>query len=253
MEPRILIYDIEVTSDIGDSWQKWDTNIHHYRRNWYMLCFAYKWYGDKKTKVVAQPDFVLQYDKEPHNDYWVVEKLHSLFNEADVIIAHNGDSFDQKKAQARMIMHGFDPPSLYKQIDTKKVARKYFNFTSNKLDDLAGYLGVPGKMDTGGYGLWIGCEQGDMRAWRKMKKYNKQDVVVLERVYEKFLPWIQNHPAMNLGGDLEACPKCGKGPMQKRGKYSTKTNLIQMVWCLNCHGYSKQRINPTAERPMYIN
>jgi hypothetical protein len=37
----------------------------------------------------------------------------------------------------------------------------------------------------------------DKQAWDMMKKYNIQDVVLLEKVYEKMLSWIRNHPNHN--------------------------------------------------------
>lgn len=224
---------------MGDAWRGWDTNIHHWRRDWWILCFAYKWLGEKKVHVVGQPDFK-GYQKNKESDLEVVKELHRLFDEAEVVIAHNGDNFDEKKLNSRVIINSLPPIALHKQIDTKKVAKRYFNFTSNKLDDLAGYFGIPGKLDTGGYGLWLACEQGDPKAWAKMMRYNKQDVVLLEQVYLKMRPWIHNHPAVNLvDGRPDSCPKCGGGPLirHKKKQYS-KIGWKQQYQCSSCGGYS---------------
>ena len=252
---RILLYDIEIASDIGDSWQKWNTNIHHYRRDWYMLCFAYKWLGEKKTHVVAQPDFK-SYKKGSTDDRELVNALWDLFDEADIVIAHNGDSFDQKKSNTRMVINGRTPASPYFEIDTKKVAKRYFGFTSNKLDDLARQLGIKGKLDTGGYSLWLGCEEGDPKAWKKMKSYNKQDVWVLEQVYLRLRPWIKNHPPINtIINNPTGCPTCGKGPLTKQGVRATKTNTYQRYRCSNCRSWHHERIadyRQLEERMKYV-
>ena len=40
------------------------------------------------------------------------------FGEAHIVVAHNGQAFDIKKINSRLAVHGFDPPSQYKIIDT---------------------------------------------------------------------------------------------------------------------------------------
>lgn len=219
-------------------WGKWQQDVIQYDKEWYILCFAYKWLGEKKTHVIALPDFSL-YKKEPYNDRELVKKLHELFNEADIIVAHNGDSFDQKKSQARMLYHGFAPPSPYKQIDTKKVARKYFNMNSNKLDDIGKYLSIGSKLQTGGFDTWLGCMNGDSKAWKKMTRYNVQDVKLLEEVYIKLRPWITNHPSVSLlEKKPDACPKCGGGPVQRRGfRAHGRLSYKQQYQCMACKGW----------------
>ena len=253
---KVLIYDIETSPNLAYVWGKWQQDVIQYQEEWYMLCFAYKWLGNKKTHVVALPDFKL-YKRDPTNDYDVVKKLHELYSEADVVVAHNGDSFDQKKSQARMLYHGMHPPESYQQIDTKKVAKRYFNFNSNKLDDLGNTLGVGHKLQTGGFSTWLGCMNGDKKAWDKMKKYNKQDVILLENVYLKLRPWITNHPAYNvLNSRPEACPKCGGTKIHSRGISATRTNSYRRFQCQDCGGWLKSRTpeyKQTEEKMKYVN
>lgn len=242
---RILIYDIETTPSLGWVWGKWQQDVIKFVDEWYIMCFAYKWLGEKKTHIVAQPDFKL-YKKDKQNDYEVVKKLHELFNEADAVVAHNGNSFDQKKSQARMIVHGFDPPAPYKQVDTKLVARRNFNFNSNKLDDLGTYFNLGNKVQTGGFDLWLGCMAGDKKAWEKMKRYNKQDVILLEKIYLKMNPWDKQALPMNvMNGDLESCPKCGENKgFHKNYKYQhNKTGTVyQYLKCRACLGSVRKRV-----------
>jgi hypothetical protein len=251
---RVLIYDIETSPNLGYVWGMYEQNVIQYESEWHMLSFAYKWLGERTTHVVTLADFK-GYEKDMSNDYNLVATLWELFNEADVIIAHNGDAFDQKKSNARFAVHGFTPPSPYKQIDTLKVARKYFKFNSNKLGDLGAILGLGRKAETGGFATWLGCMRGDPKAWAKMAKYNKQDVVLLEKVYLKLRPWMDNHPAMNLlSGNMTACPKCTRGPLQKRGTSITKTLTYQRYQCTACGGWSRSRLADSApEKVHYVN
>lgn len=234
------MFDIETTPNLGYVWGKWQQDVIEYETEWTMLCFAYKWLGERKVVAVGQNKF---------SEEILVRRLHSLFEEADIVIAHNGNSFDVKMCNAKFIEFGLDPPSFYKSIDTKLVAKRYFRFNSNKLDDLGNLLGLGRKIQTGGFQLWTGCMSGDRKSWDLMLKYNKQDVVLLEKVYLKMRPWMDNHPALNLLVDnLDACPKCGKGPLHKRGsrKYN-KTTVVQRYKCTNCGGWSQAKKSQRIE------
>lgn len=236
---KILLYDIETMSNLAYVWGKYEQNVIQYERQWYMLSFAYKWLGEDKTHVVSLPDFKT-FKKDKTNDKELVTALWKLFDEADVIIAHNGNSFDQKKSQARFIVHGLGKPSPYKQIDTKLVAKQYFNFNSNKLDDLGETLGLGRKIDTGGFDLWLGCANGDKKSWQKMCAYNKQDVILLEKVYLKLRPWMEKHPAFHENG---ICDHCGSKALTKRGfGIRGAGTKVQRLQCQGCGAWSQMKI-----------
>ena len=237
-EPRILFFDIETAANLAYVWGKYEQNVIDYEREWYMLSFAYKW-NDGVTRAFALPDFDL-YRKDPLNDRDLIRKLWELFDEADIIVAHNGDAFDIKKANARFLFHGLNPPSPYKTIDTKKWAKKYFQFNSNKLDDLGKLLNVGRKIKNEGFDLWLGCIKGDTRSWLKMIQYNKGDVDLLHRVYKKLRGWATNHPSMGVLKDKgHTCPVCGSHNLQKRGFGVTKVGKYQRYQCLDCGAWSR--------------
>lgn len=247
---RTLIYDIETSPIISYNWGIWQQNAIKVVEDWQILTVAWKWLGDKKVQVIGQDDFK-DYKAGVNNDKSITKLIHELFNEADIIVAHNGDSFDQKKCQARMITHDLPPPSPYKQVDTKKLAKRYGAFTSNRLADLAKQLDVSLKGSAGGFETWTGCLAGDKKAWRKMKQYNKQDIPPLEELYLKFRPWHTAHPAVNVMNESpDACPKCGvAGRMHKSGTRTTKTNTYRRYQCQACGGWSQQRTPDTRQTP----
>jgi hypothetical protein len=252
---RILIYDIENTPSIGFTWGKYDQTVIQFTQEWYMLCFAYKFLGDDEVQVVALPDFKKEYRADRTNDYRVIKRLHELYSEADIVIAHNGNRFDQRKTNARLLVHGFDPPTPYKQIDTCLVARKYFNFNSNKLGDLGEILGLGTKADTHGFGTWVGCMAGDKQAWSVMKEYNARDVDLLEQVYLKLRPWMDGHPNVGLlSGQLDACPKCGSSAMTRQGFKRNRTTTVQQWKCGDCGGWSSSRLSERdVAKPSLVN
>lgn len=248
MKARILLYDIETSYIIGGVWGIYQTDVVTVLQDWQILCASYKWLDEKKIHVIGQDDFK-DYKPGKLNDINVVKKLRDLFDEADIVIAHNGNSFDQKKVVARMMVHHLPPPSPYKQIDTKREMKKVANHTSNKLADLNRQLGLQSKIDSGGIKTWTGCMEGDKKSWDSMKKYNIKDVKALEELYLEERPWMTTHPSLSLlEGMLDACPNCGKGPMIKKGYYFTRVSKVQVWQCKNCKSHPRSRVPEKLER-----
>jgi uncharacterized protein YprB with RNaseH-like and TPR domain len=232
--PRILFFDIETSPNLGWIWGKWEQDVIDFKSHWYVLAFTAKWYkGETTTKgLIDYPN----YDKSKENDLALIKDIWKLFDQADIVVAHNGDSFDIKKCNARFSFYGMQPPSPYQTIDTLKVAKKYFAFTSNKLDDLGKFLGIGAKYQTGGFKLWQDCMSGKREAWNKMKRYNKQDVNLLEKIYLHFLPWIKNHPNYNIFTGQQACPRCGSNKLHSNGVYRTLSGTRHRMRCYHCGG-----------------
>jgi len=239
---KILFLDIETSPNLGYIWEKYEQDVLAYTEEWFMLSFAVKWLGSKKTEVYSLPDFKM-YKKDQHNDKELITKLHGFLEQADVVVAHNGDQFDVRKSNARFIFHKLPPPKPYKTIDTKKVAKRAFFFNSNKLDDLGAYFKVGRKVKHSGFQLWIGCLHGDAKAWREMTKYNKQDVILLEKIYLRMLPWVYRHPNYNQDSDHDVCPKCGSDKFIRRGYASTQTKRYRQYVCRDCKAWFRGRLS----------
>ena len=249
---KVLFYDIETAPNLAYVWGHYDQNVIRQHREWYMMCFSYKWEGTQTTKVVSLPDFDL-YDEDPENDREVVQALWDLIDEADVVVAHNGDKFDMKKANARFIVHEMGPPAPVQQIDTLKASKRYFKFNSNKLDDLGTHLTLGNKAATGGFALWEGCMNGDEKAWRTMKKYAKQDVNLLADLYYKMRPWMTNHPNRALlDGRPDSCPTCGHEFFVRRGYQRTKVAQYANFQCKGCGAYCRERVRSDTASPNLV-
>lgn len=250
--PRILILDIENSPNLAYVWQCRTEYVPESMIEfpWFTLCWCAKWYGEKKIMSSSLTDFPEQYKKDPENDRKIFDKLKKLLNEADIVVGHNIDRFDCRKINARFIMHDILPPSPYRTVDTLKIARRYFMFTSNKLDDLGKYLKVGHKVETGGFKLWRECMMGNKTAFRKMVKYCKQDVALSEKIYTKMLPYIKNHP--NLGNYIDnetpVCPKCGSHKLVKEGFVYTNVAKYQQFSCKDCGGWSRGRKNLNVKK-----
>lgn len=208
---KILFFDIETSPNISYSWfGQYEVNIIEHIEEGYIMSFAYKFLGDKGVRSYSLDDF-------KGNKKKLVDKLWEVMNDSDIIVAHNGKAFDIKWANRAFIKYGLTPPSPYKVVDTLTEARSRFKFNSNRLNDLGKYLGLGEKFETGGFPLWKKCMAGDKKAYKKMVKYNKQDVVLLEKVYLKLRPFM-NHPKINIG--YEECEKCGSKNIVKNGYHT---------------------------------
>ena len=250
---KTLFFDIETAPNMSYVWGQWQQDVIEHTREWYILCFSYRWEHQKSTHVVALPDFKKLYGNDPENDNRVVHALWELLDEADIVIGHNSDAFDIKKANARFAYHQFGPPSHYQTVDTLKIARRHFKFNSNRLGHLGEHLGLGGKEATGGFQTWVGCMKGDVKAWGIMKKYAKQDVDLLIDVYERLRPWATTHPNRNvIDATSHACPTCGNNVLHKRGSRMTRTMIYQQYQCQRCLSYCRARLADSVPRPEVV-
>lgn len=237
--PRILFYDIETTPYLGYVWGQYEQNMLAVKDERQVISVAFKWAGDKTVHVASQ---------RTCKEKQLLEKLYKALSDADIIVAHNGDAFDMRVLKARFIAYQLPPLKRAVSVDTLKSARHYFSFRSNKLNDLGEYLKVGAKVPTGGMQLWFDAMAGKKPALLKMERYNKQDVRLLERVYDKLRPWIENHPNVARLMGREGCPSCGSVHTQKRGLYVTTSSASRRHQCLSC-GHWYRRPLKKGEKP----
>jgi hypothetical protein len=136
----------------------------------------------------------------------------------------------------RLLLLGLPDIGPTTVLDTLLLARRNFRLASNRLDYLGEVLGVGRKHPTGGFDLWRRCYQGDEKALAKMLRYNRQDVVLLGKVLERMLPYLQGVPRLMDGDGTDhdgGCPWCG-GKVEKNGLYRTGASTFQKVKCTVC-------------------
>lgn len=199
-----------------------------------ILSVAYKWLH-KPTQILACDTLT---------ERQLLLRLHKLLDTAEIVIAHNGDSFDIRKINARFIIHKIKPPSPYRTIDTKKEAKRIAYFDSNALNNLGVDMGEGEKYKHRGFDMWEGCMAGIKKDWNDMKRYNKRDVDLLERVYLRLRPWIKTHPRVD---GIENCPSCGSNKLHSRGIRCFNKTRYTRLQCQSCGAWSKSRvIEPTS-------
>ncbi|MBV1928392.1 MAG: ribonuclease H-like domain-containing protein [Gammaproteobacteria bacterium] len=191
-EARVLIYDIETSPNLGWFWRagyKLNITPGQITKERAIICVSYKWLGEDQV-------YNLTWDKN-QCDKFLIEQFVPILNEADLIVAHNGDRFDIKWLKTRALFHRIPMLPNYKSFDTLKVAKSKLNFNSNRLDYIAKFLGHEGKNSTS-INLWLDIMFKKCKvAMNTMLEYCDEDVRQLEHVYNE-LKYLDN-PRLHTG------------------------------------------------------
>jgi len=244
--PKVLIYDIETAPLMGYVWGLWENNVglNQIYSDWHVLSWSAKWLGDPPNKVMYMDQ---RKAKNIENDKDILEGIWKLLDEADIVVTQNGKSFDNKKLNARFIMQGMQPPSSYRNIDTKILAKRHFGFTSNRLEYMTDKLCKKYKKQKhakfSGFELWKGCLNGNLAAWKEMEKYNKYDVLSLEELYNILEPWDNGINFNIYSNSTEHVCKCGSTDLKRNGYFYTNAGKYQRYKCRSCGAESRDSKN----------
>lgn len=237
---KVLILDIETSPNIAYVWRFFKENVgaKQVLENGQILSFAAKWLDN---------DTIYYQDVSKDSELHMMKILFKLLDEADIVVAHNGDKFDLPHVQGRGLVLGLKPPSPYKTVDTVRVARYEFNFPSNSLEYLANVLKLKNRKDGHkkfpGFELWLGVLANNPEAWIEMKEYNIIDILVLEELYLLMRPWMRRHPNVGVFEDSAnvVCPKCGGIHLNYRGYAHTNVGRFHRFQCVTCGGWGRHR------------
>lgn len=236
---KVLLYDTENSPNTSYTWGTWQQDVIKVVVPRQVISIAWKWLGENEIHVLALPDFP-GYKRDKTSNKALMTAFHKIVSQADVVIGQNVDEFDDRMINADFIKHNLPPPPPHRTIDTLKVARSKFRFNSNSLGSLGEFLGQGKKVKHWGFELWERCMAGDPKAWAMMKKYNKGDVALLEKIYLVLRPWMTNHPNLSALDDRPACPVCRA---DKRQMVITKWRMVgsgrkPQFRCRSCGKYS---------------
>jgi len=178
-----LFFDVETSPNVVLSWRAgYKINIPHENilKERALICICWKWQDEKRVHSLEWNE---------GDDKAMVEAFLDVAKDADEIIGHNGDRFDIKWLNTRAVFHRLGPVPKWKTVDTLKMAKGTFLFNSNRLDYLGQHLLGEGKLETG-FGLWKDiCLKNCPKAMRKMVRYCKRDVDLLQRAWEVIHPY----------------------------------------------------------------
>ena len=228
-----LFFDIETSPNMVYSWRiGWNITItpENIINERAIICISYKWENEDKIHT-------LTWDKNQCDKQMLIDFI-QVANQADEMIAHNGDRFDIKWIRTRCIFHRVPMFPNYKTLDTLKKAKSGFNFNSNKLDYIAQYLGVGAKVKHSGFDMWKGVMANDKTALDEMVVYCEGDIVVLEDVFLTMQNYIkQNTHAGVLNNNLKySCPCCSSENITLiKNNVTTMGTIKRLIECNDCN------------------
>lgn len=236
--PKILYLDIECTPNIADVWGMYDQNVglSQLKQASRIMGFAYCWNHGMAARWVGE---------NKTSRHSMLAAAHLLYDEADIVVTYNGNSYDHKVLNAEWVKEKFLPPAPYKSLDLYSVVSKNFRFPTKKLAYVAQQLIGDTKVSHSGHDLWNACldphidEKTRTAAWRVMSRYCRQDVDLLVPLHEVLLPWLTDSANIAFLNQQDGgCPKCG-GKLVRRGFYHTPTRKYQRYCCTGCGGWTR--------------
>lgn len=246
---RILFFDLETSAALVYAFGRHKQYINQdavHTEGGKVLVAGYRWLGEAKSTVLYNKSEI-----RASQDYLLCSMLWDLFNESDVVIAHNAKQFDVKMLEVRCLANGLPPLPTVQVIDTLEIAKKKFRFPSNKLDSLAAYLGVGRKVTHSGIDLWVKVQQGDEKALGDMVEYCEGDVDLLVEVFlalrGRGLVSAFN-AALYYNDDLTRCRACGHTELEYTGrKVLTPSGVYNELRCLECETIQRDKQNQTTK------
>lgn len=229
--PRVLILDIEISPIEAYVWGIHDQNIgvNQIKKDWQIISWAAKWLNHKK---------IYQEDTRIGSEVGILYILWDLIDSADIIVTQNGKEFDIKKINARFLHYKMRPVSSFQHIDTRKLAKKYFGFTSNSLEYMSKTFNEKYKKlqhkKFPGQELWTECLKGNKKAWAEMAKYNKYDVLATEELYKRLIPFDNSVNFSLYNPKYKDTCSCGNTKWQKNGHKYGASSKYQRYCCSKC-------------------
>lgn len=249
-KPKIVIWDLETLPDARAVYRNLPTFGNWPGRGFKgdiqtIMCFGYKILGEKRAHSINLWDFK-QWKKDRHDDLPVVKAAYEMLKDADGIVTHNGIKFDMKILNTRLKYHKLPRLPKIPHIDTKQLCSRHLALYSNRLGDVATFMGLTDKMHwSNKWDTWVKFEfrEESKKDLKLMDKYCKYDVIVLEEVFNEMREYAANIPNYNMftGDPKESrlCPACGSGKLHKHGFKVTKTTKYQRYQCQDCGNISQ--------------
>lgn len=236
-----LFYDIETSPEIVYTWRtgyKLNIPASNIIEDWKIICVSWSWNDED---VVHN----LKWNSRKRCDKSLVKKFIKVLNEADEIIAHNGDRFDIKKIRTRALVHRIPMRPRYKSFDTYKKAKHAFAMDSYSLNNIAKLLGVNTKINHEGFAMWVKCMQGDKKTLEDMIKYCDMDIVVLKDVFREMQNYLINnvHTGVTAGRLKHSCPNCGSETATLLDNSVTAKGTIKRIMECNSCSYNYEISN----------
>lgn len=246
-KPKVLFLDLETSAAEVLAFDRWEVTVtedHVLKQGGRILVAGWKWQGENKIHSIAMTPREIK----NNNDERVVSKVYQLFNEADIVVMHNGDKFDKKMLANRVAFYGGDPIAPRKTIDTLKIVKKHFKLPSNSLDSICSYFGI-GRKKPSSIVMWKNVQAGSKEAMKQMQEYCETDIELLEAVFDKVYNLGYTGINVNLYDSNETvrCKVCGSEDLQELGYVYTVAGKYKEYGCNDCGASNRSQVNELSK------
>lgn len=119
------------------------------------------------------------------NDKKLCNDIARRLEDFDILIGYYSLGFDLPMLNSRLIKWGLKPLDERFHIDVYRVVKKNINTTSRRLQTVSKFFGIEGKGSVD-YDAWVKAGyDGDQPSLKVILEHNEQDVIVLEKTFEK--------------------------------------------------------------------
>lgn len=231
-QPRVLYLDIETSPLEGWFWgigHKVSLSYDNITKESKIICICWKWGGEKRIHYA-------DWGTQKQDDRSLLQKFVKVLRQADIVVGHNGDNFDLKIINTRLLYHRLPPAGKLPSEDTLKQLRRTFRLSSNRLDAVGRFLSLGRKLHTD-YKLWTAVvKHKDKTAFKHMLSYCAQDVRLLEHIHKTISPYVEHkiNAAVVLQRPRIACDACGSLNTKVHDYRAYGQTPSQRRWCKDC-------------------
>lgn len=150
-----------------------------------------KTYGKPGIKTIRADQFK-SWKKNKTNEKEFIQAVMDELDKYDILVAHNGQSFDKSYLNAKCLQYGIRPIlRLKKLIDPVRLSRRHLRLGRNSLAAIIDYLQIPVRKTPIELHKWIkATHEGDKRSMDVICTHCEYDIKTLEAVYTKLKPLV---------------------------------------------------------------
>lgn len=230
---KVLIYDIETSRTPAMVWSTGKQYIRHDQLldDPKIITIVAKWLGEDDI-------FTFVWDKN-QSDKKLMKQFLKLYNDADMVIGFNNNSYDNKWINARAMKYGMEVNTHIKSFDIMREAKRLMRIPSYSMDYMCRYFEMEGKYEHSGIKMWDMIQSGTKAEQEKylqeMCEYNRIDVIRTEELFTRIRRYssIKVHFGVLEAGDKLTCPNCGSKDIELYKTTTTPAGTIQRVMQCN--------------------
>ena len=236
-EAKIMTYDIETSLIRANVWWSGKQYVRHNQLldETKIISVSWRWLGEEKVHA-------LHWDLKKNCDKKLMVEFLKEYNQADMVIGQNNNSFDNKIINTRAMKFNLDVNVHVKSFDIMREAKRLCRLPSYSMGYMCKYFGVENKLTHEGRVMWEMIQYGTKEERKeyisKMIDYNVGDIVSTEALYIRLRKYMGHkmHFGVLSGKPRYTSPSDGTDDIRLIGATSSATGTITYTMKSNTDG-----------------